>query len=60
MPYAGPYVQPYNPWQPVPTIWPNQPYVQPWQPYPGDVYVGDPPPGQGSISICSTTVSMMN
>ena len=56
MPYAGPYVQPYNPWQPVPTIWPQ---VQPWQPAPSYPYIGDPPPGQAPISICSTTVSMM-
>ena len=52
-PYAGPYVQPYNPWQPVPQIWPQvQPYTPP-------IYIGDPPPGQAPISICDTTTSYM-
>jgi len=50
---AGPYYpwQPVSPWQPVP-VWPQ---VQPWQPLPGDIYVGDPPPGMGPIVTCTTT-----
>jgi len=44
----GPYYPPYNP-QPI------YPQVQPWQPYPGDIYIGDPPPGTGPIVTCSTT-----
>jgi len=52
---AGPYY-PYQPYYP-PTIWPQ---VQPWQPYPGDHYVGDPPPGMAPIITCTTSVSVMN
>lgn len=56
MPYAGPYYPPYNPWQPVPTIWPQ---VQPYSPWnPGDHYVGDPPPGMAPIITCTTSVMM--
>ena len=47
---------PYYPWQPVyPQPIPVWPQVQPWQPLPGDIYVGDPPPGMAPIITCSTS-----
>lgn len=48
----GPYYPPYNP--------PIYPQVQPWQPYPGDIYIGDPPPGMAPIITCTTTTSYVN
>lgn len=58
MPYAGPYVPYYPgivPYTPVyPTIIPN---VSPFSPIQRDVWIGDPPPGWGSVTVSfSSTV----
>jgi hypothetical protein len=52
---AQPFVLP--PMLPVPGL----PFTPPWAPFPGppswDVYIGAPPPGQGSITISGVTAS---
>ncbi len=60
MPYASPYVPYYPPVYPgivpYPQVIPN---VSPFAPIQRDVWIGDPPPGWGSVTVTvnySTTV----